>query len=105
MPQARARRGRVDRGGSARSVVRRRSQDLPQESRNRGRQARPPSLTRPVRPDTVAAVRMRPTDDPERNLATADRLAAEAAAAGARVIAFPENVADVRAEGRPRPPA
>jgi predicted amidohydrolase len=58
-----------------------------------------------VRPFTVAAVQMRSTDDRERNLDTADKLAAEAAAAGARVIAFPENVADVRAEGRARPPA
>ena len=48
---------------------------------------------------------MRSTDDRERNLDTAERLAAEAARRGARVIAFPENVAEVLAEGRKRPPA
>jgi predicted amidohydrolase len=48
---------------------------------------------------------MRSTGDRARNLAIAERYAAQAAASGADVIAFPENVADVRAEGRaPRPP-
>ena len=59
----------------------------------------------PFRAVTVAAVQMRSTDDRERNLDAADRLAAEAAGRGARVIAFPENVAEVTAEGRTRPPA
>jgi predicted amidohydrolase len=58
-----------------------------------------------VRAFTVAAVQMRSTDDRERNLDAAEAFAAEAADRGARVIAFPENVADVRAEGRARPPA
>lgn len=53
----------------------------------------------------VAAVQMRSTDDRERNLAAAERLAERAAEAGARLIAFPENVAYVRAEGTARPPA
>jgi predicted amidohydrolase len=58
-----------------------------------------------VRAFTVAAIQMRSTDDRERNLDTAEALAEEAADAGAHVIAFPENVVDVRAEGRARPPA
>ena len=62
-------------------------------------------MTRPVRGFTVAAVQMRSTDDRKRNLDKAEALAAEAADRGAEVIAFPENVADVRAEGRLRPPA
>lgn len=57
-----------------------------------------------MRAFTVAAVQMRSTDDRERNLDVADRYAAEAARRGAHLIAFPENVADVRAEGRPAPP-
>lgn len=62
-------------------------------------------MTTPARAFTVAAVQMRSTHDRERNLDTAERFAAEAAAGGARVIAFPENVAEVTAEGRARPPA
>jgi predicted amidohydrolase len=58
-----------------------------------------------VRAFTVAAVQMRSTDDRERNLRTAEALAAEAAGRGAQVIAFPENVADLRAEGSVGPPA
>jgi predicted amidohydrolase len=53
---------------------------------------------------TVAAVQMRSTDDRERNLDAAEDFAAEAAGRGAQVIAFPENVADLRAEGGPGPP-
>ena len=56
-------------------------------------------------PFVVAAVQMRSGDDVERNLAAADRLAAEAARRGARMIAFPENAAYLRAEGTGRPPA
>ena len=52
---------------------------------------------------TVAAVQMRSTGDRRRNLAVAERFAAEAAGRGADLIAFPENVAEVRAEaGAPR---
>jgi deaminated glutathione amidase len=54
---------------------------------------------------TVAAVQMRSTTDRERNLAIADRLADRAAAAGADLIAFPENVAYLRREGEAAPPA
>ena len=54
---------------------------------------------------TVAAVQMRSTTDRERNLEVADRLADRAAAAGADLIAFPENVAYLRREGEARPPA
>jgi predicted amidohydrolase len=51
----------------------------------------------------VAAAQMRSTADRERNLAVADRLAAAAARRGARLIAFPENVALLVPEtGRPR---
>jgi len=60
-------------------------------------------LTPPVRAFTVAAVQMRSTDDRERNLDVAEAYAAEAAGRGADVIAFPENVADLRAEGSVRP--
>jgi predicted amidohydrolase len=62
-------------------------------------------LTEARRAFTVAAVQMRSTDDRKRNLDAADAFAAEAAAGGADVIAFPENVADLRAEGAARPPA
>lgn len=48
---------------------------------------------------------MRSTTDRERNLALAERLAARAAAAGAELIAFPENVAYLRREGEAAPPA
>jgi deaminated glutathione amidase len=47
---------------------------------------------------------MRSTDDLERNLAAASRFAAQAADRGAELIAFPENVACVRAERRPLSP-
>jgi len=62
-------------------------------------------LTEARRAFTVAAVQMRSTDDRKRNLDAAEAFAAEAAAGGADVIAFPENVADLRAEGAARPPA
>jgi len=62
-------------------------------------------LTPPARVFTVAAVQMRSTDDRERNLDAAERFAAEAAGRGADVIAFPENVADLRVEGDVGPPA
>jgi predicted amidohydrolase len=54
---------------------------------------------------TVAAVQMRSTADRERNLAEAERHAERAARRGASLIAFPENVAFLRAEGSVRPPA
>lgn len=56
-------------------------------------------MTRPARVFTVAAVQMRSTDDRVRNLDAAEAYADEAAGRGAEVIAFPENVADLRAEG------
>jgi predicted amidohydrolase len=59
----------------------------------------------PPRAFTVAAVQMRSTTDRDRNLATAEALAAEAAGRGADVIAFPENVVAMRQEGSPGPPA
>ncbi len=62
-------------------------------------------MTPGVRAFTVAAVQMRSTDDRRRNLDTADRFAAQAARRGADLIAFPENVADLRAEGSAGPPA
>ncbi len=62
-------------------------------------------MTPPLRAFTVAAVQMRSTNDRKRNLDKAAAFAAEAAGRGAQVIAFPENVADLRAEGRGRPPA
>jgi deaminated glutathione amidase len=55
-------------------------------------------LTQLVRGFTVAAVQMRSTADRRRNLETAERLAAEAAGRGADVIAFPENVAEIRSD-------
>jgi predicted amidohydrolase len=54
---------------------------------------------------TVAAVQMRSTGNRKRNLEQADGFAAEAAASGADVIAFPENVAVLRPEGEAKPPA
>jgi predicted amidohydrolase len=54
---------------------------------------------------TVAAVQMRSTGDRKRNLEQAEAFAAEAAASGADVIAFPENVAALRPEGEAKPPA
>jgi predicted amidohydrolase len=56
-------------------------------------------LTLPVHGFTVAAVQMRSTSDRKRNLDVAEGFAAEAAGRGADLIAFPENVAEVRAEG------
>jgi len=61
-------------------------------------------LTPTARAFTVAAVQMRSTDDRERNLDVADAFADEAARCGAELIAFPENVADLRAEGSAGPP-
>ena len=61
-------------------------------------------MTKSLRAFTVAAVQMRSTDDRKRNLDIAEAYAAEAAGRGADVIAFPENVADIRAEGARRPP-
>jgi predicted amidohydrolase len=48
---------------------------------------------------TVAAVQMTSTEDRKKNLATAERLAREAAGAGAHLVALPENFAYLRAEG------
>jgi predicted amidohydrolase len=62
-------------------------------------------LTPPARAFTVAAVQMRSTDDRERNLDAAEAYAAEAAGRGADLIAFPENVADLRVEGSAGPKA
>jgi len=56
-------------------------------------------LTRPLNGFTVAAVQMRSTSDRDRNLDIAEGFAAEAARRGADLIAFPENVAEVRADG------
>lgn len=56
-------------------------------------------MTLTARGFTVAAVQMRSTGDRKRNLDTAEAFAAEAAGRGADLIAFPENVAEVRAEG------
>jgi deaminated glutathione amidase len=54
----------------------------------------------------VAAVaQMTSTADVERNLATAERLVAEAAARGARFVSLPENFAFLRSEGEPVPEA
>ena len=53
----------------------------------------------------VAAVQMRSTGDRERNLEAAEEQASHAAAQGADLIAFPENVAYLRAEGTVRPRA
>lgn len=50
---------------------------------------------------TVAAVQMTSTADVERNLGQATRLIREAAAAGAELIALPENFACLRPEGSP----
>jgi predicted amidohydrolase len=62
-------------------------------------------LTSAARTLTVAAVQMRSTGDPRRNLARAQRLAEQAAERGAQFIAFPENVLEIRAEGARRSPA
>jgi len=62
-------------------------------------------LTRRRRTFAVAAIQMRSTDDRDRNLEIAEAAATEAARAGAELIAFPENVAYLRAEGSARPPA
>ena len=62
-------------------------------------------MTQPVRGFTVAAVQMRSTGDRKRNLDTAEAFAAEAAGRGAHLIAFPENVAEVRVEGTAGAPA
>jgi deaminated glutathione amidase len=52
---------------------------------------------------TAAVVQMTSTADVERNLATAERLVAEAAARGARFVGLPENFAFLRSEGAPVP--
>ncbi len=57
------------------------------------------------RPFVVAAVQMRSTADREQNLETAGSLAARAAKAGARIIAFPENVAELLPSSAARPTA
>jgi predicted amidohydrolase len=62
-------------------------------------------LTGSPRAFTVAAVQMRSTGDRRRNLDVAEAFAAEAAGRGAEVIAFPENVADLRAAGAVLAPA
>jgi predicted amidohydrolase len=56
-------------------------------------------LTHLARAFTVAAVQMRSTEDRERNLEAAAKLADRAAARGADLIAFPENVAQLRRAG------
>lgn len=53
----------------------------------------------------VAAIQMTSTDDVERNLARAERLAEDAARRGADLVAFPENFAFLRGEGLPVPGA
>jgi deaminated glutathione amidase len=62
-------------------------------------------LTKADRGFTVAAVQMRSTSDRQRNLDIAEGFAAEAAGRGADLIAFPENVAELRAEGSAGSPA
>lgn len=62
-------------------------------------------MTPAVHGFTVAAVQMRSTNDRERNLDVAEGFAAEAAGRGADLIAFPENVAEVRPEGSAGSPA
>jgi predicted amidohydrolase len=51
----------------------------------------------------AAVVQMTSTADAERNLATAERLTAEAAARGAGFVALPENFAFLRSTGDPAP--
>ena len=51
----------------------------------------------------AAVVQMTSTADVERNLATAERLVAEAASRGARFVSLPENFAFLRSEGEPVP--
>ena len=58
-------------------------------------------MARRIRQWTVAAVQMTSTADVRRNLAVATRLIREAAAAGATLIALPENFAYLRPEGSP----
>jgi predicted amidohydrolase len=53
----------------------------------------------------AAVVQMTSTADVERNLATAERLIAEAATRGARFVALPENFAFLRSAGDPAPEA
>ncbi len=60
---------------------------------------------RPRRRFVAAAVQLRSTEDLERNLAEAERLAAEAASRGARLIAFPEHADIVLADKTAVPPA
>ncbi len=48
----------------------------------------------------VAAIQMTSTDDRERNMAAARRLARRAADQNADLIAFPENFSYLRPEGR-----
>jgi predicted amidohydrolase len=61
----------------------------------------PASATRVV----AAVAQMTSTADVERNLGTAERLVAEAAARGARFVSLPENFAFLRSEGEPVPEA
>ncbi|HEY7509015.1 MAG TPA: carbon-nitrogen hydrolase family protein [Vicinamibacteria bacterium] len=61
----------------------------------------PASATRVV----AAVAQMTSTADVERNLETAERLVAEAAARGARFVSLPENFAFLRSEGEPVPEA
>jgi predicted amidohydrolase len=60
---------------------------------------------RPLRRFVAAAVQLRSTGDLERNLAEAERLAAEAGSRGARLIAFPEHADLVLADSAVVPPA
>jgi predicted amidohydrolase len=61
----------------------------------------PASATRVV----AAVAQMTSTADVGRNLETAERLVAEAAARGARFVSLPENFAFLRSEGEPVPEA
>jgi predicted amidohydrolase len=56
-------------------------------------------------PVLAAAVQMTSTADVEKNLDTAERLVAAAAARGAQLVGLPENFAFLRSEGEPVPAA
>ena len=58
-------------------------------------------LTRVRKRWKVAAVQLTATADVDRNLRNAERLVRRAAAAGAELVALPENFACLRAEGSP----
>ena len=56
-------------------------------------------MTRASRRWRVAAIQMTSTEDREKNLAAAERLARRAAATGAALVAFPENFTYIRIQG------